>query len=72
MAGKWRVNVDINVETLMLKFHHNPTDQEVIDETVKYIANVEKALIEKQENAIIEERVDMYRETLKKEAEAKK
>ena len=38
MAGKWRVQVDLTDETIILKFPNNPTDGQVEAEANKYIA----------------------------------
>lgn len=69
LAGRWRVRVDIGnpQEIPMFKFQHAPTDQEVKDETAKYIANQEKAQIEIQKKIAIDEKVAVYKETLIKE-----
>lgn len=42
MAGKWRVMWSIDASnSIMLKFDHNPTDQEVTDEANAYLNNDE-------------------------------
>lgn len=73
MAGKWRVRVEVSNpdEIPMFKFNHEPTEQEVKDETAKYVANLEKIQIEVQKKAIIDEKVAIYKDTLIKEDEAK-
>ena len=46
LAGIWRVRVLINdTDTIFLKFHRQPTEEEVIVETNRYIANIEKEKI---------------------------
>lgn len=37
MAGKWRATIDINDETIMLKFQSRPTLQDVKDEVKRVI-----------------------------------
>lgn len=46
LAKIWRVRVLINdTDTIFLKFHRQPTEEEVIAETNRYIANIEKEKI---------------------------
>ena len=45
-AGKFRVRVDINGQTVMLKFQEAPTDEEVQAEAARY-----DALMQEQANA---------------------
>lgn len=42
VAGKWRIRVDINGESVMFKFQSDPTDEEVQAEAARYDAMMQE------------------------------
>ena len=65
IAGKWRALVSIGEETtVMFKFHREPTTQEIINETDKYLVTVEQMRIEEEKKKVIEEQVSIFRDSL--------
>jgi hypothetical protein len=42
VAGKWRIRVAINGESVMFKFQDNPTDEEVQAEAARYDAMMQE------------------------------
>ena len=65
IAGKWRALVSIGEETtVMFKFHKEPTTQEIVNETDKYLVTVEQMRIEEEKMKVIEEQVSIFRDGL--------
>ena len=42
VAGKWRIRVTINVQTVAFKFQGDPTDEEVQAEAARYDAMMQE------------------------------
>lgn len=67
MAGIWRVRVLINdTDTIFLKFHRQPIEEEVITEVNKYIVSLEKVKIRQTEEInqkiIVEEKLKLVKD----------
>jgi hypothetical protein len=57
-AGKWRVRVAINGETVAFKFQHDPTDEEVQAQAARFDAMMQEQVEAARYDAMMQEQSD--------------